>query len=66
MSTQTWDRNDFSPVKQEMTNCLKKIRDFSRDQLRLGGYKYDAFYCLRDSVFPDCENQLLCNLFVSQ
>ena len=33
----------FSPKIQEMTNCSRKIRDFSRDQMMLGGYKYDAF-----------------------
>ena len=56
----------FSPIKQEVTNCSKEIWDFSRDQMMLGGYKYDAFYCLKDLVENQIENQLLCNLFVSQ
>ena len=30
----------FSSVKQEVTNCSRKIRDNSRDQMMLGGYKY--------------------------
>ena len=31
----------LSSIKQEMTNCLRKIRDYSRDQMMLGGYIYD-------------------------
>ena len=37
----------FSPMKQEMTNCSRK----NRDQMMLGGLKYDKFTSLRDSVF---------------
>ena len=31
----------FSSIKQEMTNCPRKIRDYSRDQMMVGGYKYE-------------------------
>ena len=30
----------FSSRKQDMTNCSREIRDFSRDQMMLEGYKY--------------------------
>ena len=33
----------FSSMKKEMTNCSRKIRDLSRDQMILGGYKYVEF-----------------------
>ena len=41
----------FSSKIQEMTNCSKKIRVFARDQMMLGGYKYDRIRQLKNSVF---------------
>ena len=40
MWTQIWELRDFFIGKQEVTNCSRKIRDYSRDQMMLGGYKY--------------------------
>ena len=31
----------FSSKIQEMTNCSEEIMGFVRDQMMLGGYKYD-------------------------
>ena len=31
----------FSSIKQEMTSCSEEIKDYDRDQMMLGGYKYD-------------------------
>ena len=48
----------FSPKIQEMTNCSMEIRFLTRDQRMLGGYIYDDFSWLRDSVFCNCAIQL--------
>ena len=48
----------FSPKKHEMTNCSKEIRILTRDQMMSGGYIYDGFSWLRDSVFRNCIIQL--------
>ena len=40
-----------SKKKQEMTNCSEEIKTLTRDQMMLGGYIYDNFSWLRDSVF---------------
>ena len=41
-----------------MANCSKEIRILTRDQMMLGGYIYDDFSWLRDSVFCNCTIQL--------
>ena len=48
----------FSSKIQELTNCSKEIKILTRDQMMLGGYIYDDFGWLRDSVFCHCVIQL--------
>ena len=48
----------FSLKIQEMTNCSKEIKILTRDQMMLGGYKFDDFVWMRDSVFCNCVIQL--------
>ena len=48
----------FSLEIQEMTNCSKESRILTLDQMMLGGYKYDNFGWMRDSVFCNCVIQL--------
>ena len=33
----------FTEKKQEMTNCSEEIKTLARDQMMLGGYRYDNF-----------------------
>ena len=48
----------FSSKIKEMTNCSMEIKILTRDQMMLGGYKYDDFGWMRDSVFCNCTIQL--------
>ena len=48
----------FSSKIQEMTNCSREIKPLTRDQMMLGGYIYDDFGWLEDSVFCNCVIQL--------
>ena len=43
MSTQIRDHKEFFIEKTGNAICSNEIKDFSCDQMLLGGYKYDAF-----------------------